>query len=65
MSDPIEVITVTVKIPEQWYAFDYEKRWFDAVMVDGDLDHFMDLDISNINPDMKVYGPDGELLLSL
>lgn len=56
MSD-VETVTVTVKIPAQEYTFVYEKRWYEAAVRTDTLAHFMDVDLSSIQPDVVFFGP--------
>lgn len=58
MSD-VETVTVAVYIPEQSFKFTYEKYWYDIHKGQGILDHFMDVDISSIDPEYEIYDNDG------
>lgn len=61
----VETVTVTVKIPAQEYTFVYEKYWWDIHKEGNLLDHFMNVDLSSLDPDIFVYGPDGVLVMSI
>lgn len=55
-------VRVKVLVPQQEFYFWYdEDDWKHAVETDG-LVYLMDLDLSNLDPQMDVYGPDGEVV---
>jgi hypothetical protein len=55
----ISIVTVTVRVPEQFTEFTYTKAEWDEAVRTKRVEYLMDNDLSDMDITEEVYGPDG------
>lgn len=54
-------VRVKVLIPQQEFYFWYDEEDWNSAVHSREIGWFMDHDLSDLNPSLEVYGPDGKL----